>query len=155
MAMSNGSFITVEDLVKAALPKVAGRVINFGGTQKSAAPAAKPLFDISTPTAKPTSSAPPPTAASAPSVPTPTASGGMTFDEAFTRLRMIWASIPQKNRQAMLPILVERLGRRIADPADREDFRTLAMSLQETPQEGDALQKYMPLLIILSLMRSG
>jgi len=147
--------ITAEDLLRVRLPKVAGRVISFGGTRKSETPAAKPLFDITTPTAKPTSSAPPPTAASAPSVPTPTASGGMTFDEAFTRLRMIWASIPQKNRQAMLPILVERLGRRIADPADREDFRTLAMSLEEAPQEGDALQRYMPLLLILSMMRSG
>jgi len=139
------------------LPKVAGRVISFGGTRKSETPAAKPLFDITTPTAKPTSSAPSQTAASAPtSTPTSTpVSGGMTFDEAFTRLRMLLGTIPQKSRQAMLPILVERMSRRLSDPADREDFRTLGMSLLDTQQETDALQKYMPILLILSMMRSG
>jgi hypothetical protein len=81
--------------------------------------------------------------------------GNMTFDEAFTRLRMIWASIPAKNRQMMLPVLVERLSRRIADPMEREDFRTIAMSLEEIQQNDDVIQKYLPIILILSLMRGG
>jgi hypothetical protein len=79
----------------------------------------------------------------------------MSFEEAFTRLRMLLATIPEKNRQAMLPLLVERIGKRIADPTDREDFQTLAMSLQENQQNSDVLQKYLPIILILSMMRGG
>jgi hypothetical protein len=142
------TFITVEDLIRASLPKFAENIIR------------KPFEDIisriqqpQTPTAKPASSSPTPTA-TATSVST-SPFGNMTFDEAFTRLRMIWASIPAKSRQAMLPVLVERLSRRIADPMEREDFRTIAMSLAEIQQNDDVMQKYLPIILILSLMRGG
>jgi hypothetical protein len=146
--MNNSSFFSVEDLAKASLPKFAEAIVKkpfadvFSNLQKS-----------QTPTAKSTTTAPTPTppATSTP----PTLGSNMTFDEAFTRLRMIWASIPEKSRQTMLPVLVERLSKRIADPTDREDFRTLAMSLQETQQNGDVLQKYLPIILILSMMRGG
>jgi hypothetical protein len=148
--MNEKSFFTAEDLAKASLPKFAENI-----TKKPFADIISKIQKSETPTAKPASTVPTPTATSTPTS-TPTAVGSnMTFDEAFTRLRMIWASIPEKSRQTMLPVLVERLSRRIADPTDREDFRTLAMSLQENQQNGDALQKYLPLILILSMMRGG
>ena len=146
--MNNDSFFTAEDLAKVRLPKFAEGVVNkpfadiVGKTQKSQTPAAKSASTAPTP-------APTPAPMSTP------VSGGLTFDEAFTRLRMLLGTIPQKSRQAMLPILVERMSRRLSDPADREDFRTLGMSLLDTQQESDAFQKYMPILLILSMMRSG
>jgi len=146
--MNNDSFFTAEDLAKVRLPKFAEGVVNkpfadvVGRIQKSQTPAAKSASAV--PTSPPTS----------PPMSTPV-SGGMTFDEAFTRLRMLLGTIPQKSRQSVLPVLVERMSRRLSDPADREDFRTLGMSLLETQQEGDGFQKYMPILLILSLMRNS
>jgi hypothetical protein len=148
MVMNDKSLFTVEDLAKASLPKFAENI-----TKKPFADILSNLQKSQTPTANPATTAPTPTppATSTP----PTLGSNMTFDEAFTRLRMIWASIPEKSRQTMLPVLVERLSRRIADPTDREDFRTLATSLEETQQNNDALQKYLPIILILSMMRGG
>lgn len=150
MAINNNSSFSVADLAKVNLPKFAENIV-----KKPFADIISSIQNTSTPTAKPASSTPTTTATST-AVSTPTApTANMSFEEAFTRLRMLLATIPEKNRQAMLPLLVERIGKRIADPTDREDFQTLAMSLQENQQNSDVLQKYLPIILILSMMRGG
>jgi len=100
-----------------------------------------------------------PKAAATPA-PTPTASvetptSTISFDEAVSRLRMMLGVLPTNQRQRALPVLIERMAKRL-NPEDVEDFRTIGYGLLgEEDTKKDALEKYMPILLILSMMRSG
>jgi hypothetical protein len=84
-----------------------------------------------------------------------TTSAGMSFDEAFSRLRMLLGALPSRQREKLLPILVERIAKRVK-PEDVEDFKTLGYSLQEEREnKDDILKTYLPILLIFSLLRSN
>jgi len=99
--------------------------------------------------ATPTTTAPAVTAG------TPTATDALNFDEGVSRLRMMLGVLPAHQRRKALPILVERMAKRL-NPEDVEDFRTIGYGLleEEEPRK-DALERYLPILLILSMMRSG
>jgi len=79
----------------------------------------------------------------------------LELDQAFSRLRIMWGALPAHQRQKMLPILVERMAKRVR-PEDVEDFRSLAYSLmEESETKSDVLERYLPILLILSMMRSS
>jgi len=125
----------------------------------------KPFMDIlknlqnasETNTSKPAPSVPKPETpkATAPAfsfeTPTPT----MSFDEGVSRLRMVLGVLPAHQRRKVLPILVERMAKRLI-PEDVEDFKTIGYGLlEEEETKRDALERYLPILLILSMMRSG
>jgi len=89
------------------------------------------------------------------STPTPSVETPLSFDEAFSRFRIMVGTLPAHQRQKMLPILVERMAKRVK-PEDVEDFKTLAYGLlEENGNKSDVLERYLPILLILSMMRSG
>jgi hypothetical protein len=101
-----------------------------------------------------TSSAKQTTSTATPTVAVETPSPAMGFDEAFSRLRMMLGALPESQRQKMLPFLIERISKRVK-PEDVEDFKTLAYSLGEDNSNSNAFEKYLPILLILSMMRGG
>jgi hypothetical protein len=78
----------------------------------------------------------------------------MSFDEAFSRFRMMVGALPANQRQKLIPMLIERIAKRVK-PEDVEDFKTMAYSLSGENDNNDALGKYLPILLILSMMRGG
>jgi hypothetical protein len=96
-----------------------------------------------------------PTANTSTTTPTLSTEPPLNFDEAFSRFRIMLGILPAHQRQKMLPILVERMAKRVR-PEDVEDFKTLAYGmLEENGNKSDVLERYLPILLILSMMRSG
>jgi hypothetical protein len=68
---------------------------------------------------------------------------------------MMLSVLPANQRGKALPILIERMAKRL-NPEDVEDFKTIGYGLlEEEETKKDALEKYLPILLILSMMRSG
>jgi len=152
MNENKASILTAGDLLNAT---PMGRLESLLRTSATKKLGEKPFADItklleekSKPKAAATP-APTPTA----SVETPTST--ISFDEAVSRLRMMLGVLPTNQRQRALPVLIERMAKRL-NPEDVEDFRTIGYGLLgEEDTKKDALEKYMPILLILSMMRSG
>jgi hypothetical protein len=152
MNENKASILTAGDLLNAT---PMGRLESLLRTSATKKLGEKPFADItklleekSKPKAAATP-APTPTA----SVETPTST--ISFDEGISRLRMMLGVLPTNQRQRALPVLIERMAKRL-NPEDVEDFRTIGYGLLgEEDTKKDALEKYMPILLILSMMRSG
>jgi len=120
----------------------------------------KPFADIlkSLQNATETKSAPKPETptATAPAVSVGTPTSALNFDEGVSRLRMMLGVLPAHQRRKALPILIERMAKRL-NPEDVEDFKTIGYGLLEEEEETkkDALERYLPILLILSMMRGS
>jgi hypothetical protein len=152
MNENKASILTAGDLLNAT---PMGRLESLLRTSATKKLGEKPFAEITKlleEKSKPKAAATPaPTPTASVETPTPT----ISFDEGISRLRMMLGVLPTNQRQRALPVLIERMAKRL-NPEDVEDFRTIGYGLLgEEDTKKDALEKYMPILLILSMMRSG
>ena len=146
------SILTAGDLLNAT---PMGRLESLLRTSATKKLGEKPFADITKlleEKSKPKAAATP---APTPTTSVVTATPTMNFDEGISRLRMMLGVLPANQRQKALPILIERMAKRL-NPEDVEDFKTIGYGLlEEEEAKKDVLEKYLPVLLILSMMRSG
>jgi len=156
MNENKASILTAGDLLNAT---PMGRLESLLRTSATKKLGEKPFADITKlleEKSKPKAAATPaPTPAPTPTASVETPTPTMNFDEGISRLRMMLGVLPANQRQKALPILIERMAKRL-NPEDVEDFKTIGYGLlEEEEAKKDVLEKYLPVLLILSMMRSG
>jgi len=155
MNENKASILTAGDLLNATPMGRLESLLRTSATKKLGekpfAEITKLLEEKSKANAPKSTPSPTPTPTASVETPTPT----ISFDEGISRLRMMLGVLPTNQRQRALPVLIERMAKRL-NPEDVEDFRTIGYGLLgEEDTKKDALEKYMPILLILSMMRSG
>jgi hypothetical protein len=155
MNENKASILTAGDLLNATPMGRLESLLRTSATKKLGekpfAEITKLLEEKSKANAPKSTPSPTPTPTASVETPTPT----ISFDEGVSRLRMMLGVLPANQRQKALPVLIERMAKRL-NPEDVEDFRTIGYGLlEEEDTKKDALEKYLPILLILSMMRSG